>query len=151
MCPCFDSRQQTGQTPMPNMPMYPSPVISPGGYPTGMPSGPANFPSPIYTQPGMPGAPTMPGVPGVPAIPSIPSTGEGTMTTLSSTQFLPGFLRTQIGKRVRVDFLIGTNTMQDRSGLLLAVGASYILLREQETDDLLTCDLYSIKFVTIYQ
>lgn len=70
--------------------------------------------------------------------------------TAESTEFLNGFLRTQIGKRVRVDFLVGTNTFLDRSGLLLAVGANYILLREASTDDLLVCDFFNIKFVTIY-
>ena len=70
--------------------------------------------------------------------------------TAESTEFLNGFLRTQIGKRVRVDFLVGTNTFLDRSGLLLGVGANYILLREASTDDLLVCDFFNIKFVTIF-
>lgn len=70
--------------------------------------------------------------------------------TLESIQYTPGFLRTQIGRNVRIDFLIGTNTFQDRSGTLLAVGASYVILREAETDDLLLCDLYSIRFVRFF-
>ena len=37
----------------------------------------------------------------------------------------------------------------DRTGTLLAVGASYILLRLIESDDIMMCDIYSIKFVTI--
>ena len=71
--------------------------------------------------------------------------------TLSSTEYFNGYLRTQIGKKVKVDFLIGTNTYQDRTGTLLAVGANYIILRPTETDDQLMCDFFSIKFVTIYQ
>lgn len=149
MSPCFEPspcyRQPIEQPPYtntipylsnPNVPTYPLPVISPGGYPTGAPAGPVYGPLPA-PQP-------------VQAMPAIPSEAEVPVQTLTGTQFLPGFLRTQIGRRVRVDFLIGTNTLTDRSGTLLAVGASYILLREQETDDLLVCDLYSIKFVTIY-
>jgi len=38
----------------------------------------------------------------------------------------------------------------DREGTLVAVGASYVILQEAETDDLLLCDIYSIKFVKIY-
>jgi hypothetical protein len=66
------------------------------------------------------------------------------------TQFTQGYLRTQIGRRVRVEFLLGTNTMQDRAGTLVDVGISYIIINEEETDDLLLCDIYSIKFVRFY-
>ena len=70
--------------------------------------------------------------------------------TLQSTQYFNGFLRTQIGKKVTVDFLIGTNTLVDKTGTLLGVGANYILINEIETDDLLICDFYTIKFVKVY-
>lgn len=70
--------------------------------------------------------------------------------TTDSLQYLNGFLRTQIGRRVRVDFLLGTNTLTDRTGTLLGVGANYILLREANSDDLLVCDFYNIKFVTVF-
>ncbi len=68
--------------------------------------------------------------------------------TLSSTEYLNGFLRTQIGRRVRVEFLIGTGTLLDRTGTLVGVGANYINLRLIESDDVMTCDFFSIKFVT---
>ncbi|TGJ76794.1 hypothetical protein [Caproiciproducens galactitolivorans] len=67
-----------------------------------------------------------------------------------SLQYLNGFLRTQIGRPVLVEFLIGTNTLVDRSGTLLGVGVNYILLQEAETDDLLACDFYNIKFIKFY-
>jgi hypothetical protein len=71
-------------------------------------------------------------------------------STVQSTMYTPGFLTTQIGKLMRVEFLIGTNgPLIDRVGTLIAVGASYILLRPTGSDDLLLCDIYSIKFVTI--
>lgn len=66
-------------------------------------------------------------------------------------EYLQGYLKTQIGKKVRVEFLIGTDTLQDRLGTLMDVAISYIIIREEETDDLLMCDMYSIKFVTIYK
>ena len=50
---------------------------------------------------------------------------------------------------MRVEFLIGTNNMTDRIGILEDVGASYILLRSFENDSLIYCDIYAIKFITI--
>ena len=68
---------------------------------------------------------------------------------LTNPIYTPGFLREQIGKLMRVEFLIGTNNLVDRIGILQDVGASYILLRSFENDSLVYCDIYSIKFITI--
>ena len=68
---------------------------------------------------------------------------------LTNPIYTPGFLREQIGKLMRVEFLIGTNNLVDRIGILEDVGASYILLRSFENDRLVYCDIYSIKFITI--
>ena len=68
---------------------------------------------------------------------------------LTNPIYTPGFLREQIGKLMRVEFLIGTNNLGDRIGILEDVGASYILLRSFENDSLIYCDIYSIKFITI--
>ncbi len=64
--------------------------------------------------------------------------------------YTQGYLRTQIGKRVKIFFLIGTAIVQDREGILLDVGISYVILKEIETNYKILCDIYSIKFVTIY-
>ncbi|MHB7979665.1 alginate lyase [Clostridium sporogenes] len=61
-----------------------------------------------------------------------------------------GFLKTQIGKRVKIEFLIGTNMLIDREGTLVGVGISYILINEVDTNDLIMADMYSIKFVRIF-
>lgn len=68
---------------------------------------------------------------------------------LTNPIYTPAFLREQIGKLMRVEFLIGTNNLVDRIGVLEDAGASYILLRSIESDNLVYCDIYSIKFVTI--
>ena len=68
---------------------------------------------------------------------------------LTNPIYTPAFLREQIGKLMRVEFLIGTNNLVDRIGILDDVGASYILLRSFENDSLVYCDIYSIKFITI--
>lgn len=68
---------------------------------------------------------------------------------LTNNIYTPAFLREQIGKLVRVEFLIGTNNLTDRTGILEDVGVSYILLRAIDSGNLLYCDIYSIKFVSI--
>ena len=69
--------------------------------------------------------------------------------TLINNIYTPAFLRENIGKLVRIQFLIGTTTLEDRVGILEDVGASYVLLRSIESGNLLYCDIYSIKFVVI--
>lgn len=68
--------------------------------------------------------------------------------TLTNPAFTAGYLRTQIGKLMRVEFLIG-NSITDRVGRLAEVGASFIILQALETNTRYMCDLFSIKFVNI--
>lgn len=76
-------------------------------------------------------------------------TAQNMPETLTNSIYTPAFLKEQIGKLMRVEFLIGTNNMVDRIGILDQVGASYIVLRSLENDSIIYCDIYSIKFVTI--
>ena len=99
-------------------------------------------PDEMFPQPGIP-APQ-------PMTPSDFEKAPGSPTDLG-TEYTQGYLRTQIGKRMRVTFLLGTNTIQDRTGILRDVGISYIVLREEETNSDVLCDIYSIKFVNIFQ
>lgn len=82
--------------------------------------------------------------------PLTPTTAQAAAITGDNLQYLNGFLRTQIGRPVLVTFLIGTNTLTDRSGILIGVGINYILINETQTDDVLACDFYNIKFVRFY-
>ena len=59
-------------------------------------------------------------------------------------------LKDNVGQYVDVEFLIGSGNLTTRSGILYAVGVSYIVLYDRKNDRYLICDLYSIKFVTIY-
>lgn len=68
---------------------------------------------------------------------------------LTNNIYTPAFLREHLGKLVRVEFLIGTNNLVDRVGILEDVGVSYILLRSIESNTLVYADIYAIKFVTI--
>lgn len=80
----------------------------------------------------------------------ITPTTEPMPLNVASLQYLNGFMRTQIGRVVKVEFLIGSNSLVDRTGILLAVGANYILMNEIETDDIVACDFYNIKFIKFY-
>lgn len=149
----------------PNMPMHPGMPGIAGAMP-GMPY--PNIPRPAELHPAatngqkpvsgnMPNPtqnpfPTMPGTlpspfpPGmVPIFEQEP--GAPVQTDINYTQ---GYLQTQIGRYVKIDFLIGTNMFIDREGTLVDVGISYVIIREPETDDLVLCDIYSIKFVKIF-
>ena len=68
--------------------------------------------------------------------------------TLKNDSYLPAYLSNNIGRWVRVDFLIGNNLEQE-VGILMEVGASYIVLKSLEPDTVIVCDMFSIKFVTI--
>lgn len=71
-------------------------------------------------------------------------------TPVLDIEYTQGYLKSQIGARVKVEFLIGTDMFVDKEGTLVDVGISYIIIREVDTDDLLLCDIYSIKFVRFY-
>lgn len=73
--------------------------------------------------------------------------GPPVTTDIGYTQ---AYLKTQIGKKVRIEFLIGTNIVTDRTGILMDVGISYLIIEPEGTDDRMLCDIYSIKFVTFF-
>ena len=70
--------------------------------------------------------------------------------TAESLRYHNGFMRTQIGRRITVDFLMGANTIVQKTGYLLGVAQDYILLNEIDTNDITTCDYYNIKFIRYY-
>ena len=154
----------TGGVPM-NVPPGSPPVVPPymdllNQMPTGIPGGPALGTPPrlqqqmMQQQPGM--VPAMQQQPGMVAGQQPPDTtqifpwNQPMPVTVESLQYMNGFMRTQIGRKVTIEFLIGTNTLTDRTGTLLAVGANYILINEIETDDILLCDFFSMKFIKFY-
>lgn len=104
---------------------------------------------PYGTTSGAISQPTTPGTPLNQYMPITPTT-EPPPLNVNNLQYLNAALRTQIGRKVTIDFLIGTNTLVDKTGTLLAVGANYLIINEIETDDLLFCDFFTIKFVKVY-
>lgn len=87
--------------------------------------------------------------PGAPSPPITPGPTNPTSPTMSP-EYTQGYLQTQIGKRIRAQFLIGSNSTQDRVGILTKVGISYIIIQNEDTNTAELCDIYSLKFVDIY-
>ena|GEM_PF-712262 len=69
--------------------------------------------------------------------------------TLSNPIYTPGYLREHIGRWMQVEFLIG-DSLTRRDGRLIKVGASYIVLQSAESGNIVIGDIYTIKFVTIF-
>lgn len=67
--------------------------------------------------------------------------------TQEKLKYLNNFLRTQIGKEVQVEFLLGLNTMVEKNGILVGVGKNYILLGDIEGNGMTACDFDDIKFI----
>ena len=85
----------------------------------------------------------------VPLNPLMPP-GYQEFISYENLQYLNGFLRTQIGKYMRVEQQVGSNSIEERYGYLIGVGINYILLQELGTGNVSTLDYYNIKFVYIY-
>ncbi len=81
------------------------------------------------------------------------STGAGIGFTgeagVLSPEYLQGYIRRFEGRSVRAQFLVGENLLQDRTGILIEVGASYLVLRTPETGVLVVCDIYSLRFLDV--
>lgn len=77
----------------------------------------------------------------------IPSDNKNLPKTLTNTAYMPAYLSKHLGKLMRVEFLLG-NELHQRIGILMTVGAGFIVLRSKNNATLV-CDLKSIRFVTI--
>ena len=60
------------------------------------------------------------------------------------------FLNDNLGEYVVIEFLIGTQTMVQKAGVLYAVGTSVVTLYEEVSQTFVTCDIFSVKFVTFF-
>lgn len=60
------------------------------------------------------------------------------------------FLQDNLGSYVVVEFLVGTSNLVQKAGILYALGSSILTLFEEISQTFVTCDIYSVKFVTFY-
>ena len=77
----------------------------------------------------------------------MPITGEPGPPSVMDPGYIPGYQRTQIGKRVRAEFVF-QNLYLDKTGILRYVGYNYFVLEDSATRAMIMCDLYSARFVT---
>ena len=134
-----------------NIPVMPLQQMGGAGYPYGTSGNQMmQYQMPATSQ-GMNQAPQMTQMPAGTQVPMQEMLQSAIPPVVMDTQYTQGYLKTQIGSKVKVEFLIGTNMLVDREGTLVDVGISYIIIIETETDDLLLCDIYSIKFVRFYR
>lgn len=59
-------------------------------------------------------------------------------------------LQTSIGYYVSCEFLIGTQILETRDGILAKVGTNFLTLYQPNLERYIVCDLYALKFITIY-
>ncbi len=59
-------------------------------------------------------------------------------------------LGNNIGQYVVMEFLIGTNQIVRKQGILYLVGTSYVVLYDDVLGNYIVCDLYAIKFTYFY-
>lgn len=59
-------------------------------------------------------------------------------------------LAENVGEYVVIEFLIGTERLMRKQGLLYFVGRSYVTLYDDTQRNYIVCDLFSIKFVYFY-
>ncbi|MBP3372874.1 MAG: hypothetical protein J6L88_10175 [Clostridia bacterium] len=83
---------------------------------------------------------------------------NGTLNTPPSEDFtntalqgsMQNILQDNIGAYVQIEFLLGTQGMTARLGVLYAVGTGYVVLYDVGNSNYLVCDIFSIKFVTFF-
>lgn len=75
---------------------------------------------------------------------------EQNFNTAAMNGSLQQFLADNLGEYVIVEFLVGTQTMTQKAGVLYAVGSSVLTLYEEVSQTFITCDIFSVKFVTFF-
>lgn len=103
---------------------------------------------PVITSAGSPSARVAPTLPSPQEVRPLVENPFNTEAYQGSMQQL---LYDNIGQFAVVEFLIGTQNVTQKKGIIYSVGRSYIVLYEELTDTYVVCDIFSVKFVTFYQ
>ncbi len=59
-------------------------------------------------------------------------------------------LSENIGEYVVIEFLIGTERLMRKQGILYFVGTSFVTLYDEQINNFIVCDIFSIKFVYFF-
>lgn len=63
---------------------------------------------------------------------------------------MQAILSNNIGEYVLIEFIIGTESLVRKQGLLYSVGTSYVTLFDDVNNNYIVCDIFSIKFVYFF-
>ena len=63
---------------------------------------------------------------------------------------MQAILSQNIGAYVVIEFLIGTEQMIRKQGMLYFVGRSFVTLYDENVNNFIVCDIFSVKFVYFY-
>lgn len=80
-------------------------------------------------------------------MPTVREFQNNNLRDMQTSGNIEAFLRTQVGKNVRMQFLIGTNTLIEKAGVLIAVGDNFVVLKEAGSGEILVCDFDGAKFI----
>ena len=59
-------------------------------------------------------------------------------------------LADNLGLYAVCEFVVGTQEMETKAGILYSVGRSFVVLYDEQQQNFILCDIFSIKFVTLY-
>ena len=71
-------------------------------------------------------------------------------TQISGQDNILAILQNNIGYYVVCDFLIGTDGLYTREGILYSAGTNFLTLFNPQNRTYTVCDIYSLKFITFY-
>jgi hypothetical protein len=85
-------------------------------------------------------------------VPQTPMTTQEFQEAVDSTdvQSYLGFMRTQMGRYMRIEQLMGSNNIEQRFGFLVGLGTNYIILQEITSGNIMVVDLFTIRLTYIY-
>lgn len=76
------------------------------------------------------------------------SAGEGLGTGMYGS--MQEALADNLGLYAVCEFVVGTQSMETKEGILYSVGRSFVVLYDERQQNFVLCDVFSIKFVTLY-
>ena len=75
---------------------------------------------------------------------------EENFNTAAMQGSMQQILSEYLGHFVVCEFLVGTQAMTRKQGILYSVGRGYLTLYEESSKTFVVCDVFSVKFVTFY-
>ncbi len=144
--------QNIGQTPNTSVPRY---TIYPEGQNQSQAQAQARAQTPPQSQPQTTRPQTQPPVgemhipfPTSGGVSSGQAANDELINTIGYRGSMQSILSQNVGEYAIIDFLIGTQNIVRKEGVLYAVGISYVTLYNRREDTYTVCDLYAIQFVT---